>query len=716
MEIEKHGRKEKDSIQSRHISKLHERVQTKYCEMQKKLEKAKSADLLACVNEDHTTLVPLNANILQQDKSHNFIATQKTVKVDDARENDSTSREIVYDEATISGSNTVPIVELLINDDNNIKKSENALLFDLSIKGSVESLAEVKDDALSDDSIEPSSAAPKSIRSRIRLRIREARKRKQEREKEKNDKNKRRNSYSNVEKLILSNTPKKDVTTRVTKKTKIATVTIALIEVVGFNVLEEEKPRYVGCRIRLGSEKRKSKIIKTNEPKVMFKELYHFNLYEDEHTLEIVVWDKDVNVGRHTIDLSRIEKEKTKKIQVPLDDSEIQIFYLLTISGISDINTVYNMYENVGEEAKNMRRKYKWYRLCDTSDVGWLNIIVYGAKGLTGNDCYCVLSLNNERVFTATDNKTNAPSWMKVFHFQVTDITSILEITVYDEKKGEEVGNISIPLLNIESGKKWYALKESTQRERAKGNNPRILLEMEMSWNLIKASLKVITPKEVNLMESDEKLDRHLLARNIARGRTIIMWVVDALRILKSCFEWQSRKANIISLICWLLFCYFFKTWMLPLLLLLPFFIYRPRTNGKKLLTKEEENILKEKEDKSLRQRIQDFQETIQTIQNFVGKVASLGESIKNLYNFSVPFVSFLAIFLISIIACIMFLIPLQYILMVWGIHKFTRKILKPNRVPHSEILDLLSRVPDDITLSNCQEIPLEEISDDNEF
>ncbi|CAF4865686.1 unnamed protein product [Pieris macdunnoughi] len=714
MEIDKDGKKE-NSIRSRHISKLHERVQTKYCEMQKKLEKAKSADLLACVKDDHNTkLAPLNANLLQEDKSHNFMATQKTVKLDDARGNDSTSREIVYEEATISGRNIVPIVNLTINDDNNIQNSENAFLFDMSFKGSLESLAEVKDDALSDDSIEPSSPAPKSIRSRIRLRIREARKRREE--KEKNDKNKRRNSYSNVEKLILSNTTKKDVTTRVTKKTKIATVTVALIEVAGFNVLEVEKPRYIGCRIRLGSEKRKSKMIKTNDPKVMFQELHNFNLYEDEHILEIVVWDKDVKVGRHTIDLSRIEKEKTKKVQVPLDDSEIRIFYLLTISGISDINTLYNMYENEGGEAKNLRRKYKWYRLCDTADVGWLNVIVYGAKGLTGNDCYCILSFNNERVFTATDNKTNAPSWMKVFHFQVTDITSILEITVYDEKKGEEVGNISIPLLNIEPGKKWYALKESTQRERARGNNPRILLEMEVSWNLIKASLKVLTPKEVNVMESEEKLDRHLLARNIARGRVVMMWVVDAFQIIKSCFEWQSRKANIISLICWLLFCYFFKTWMLPLLLLLPFFIYRPRANGKKQLTKEEENFQKEKEEKSLRQRIQDFQETIQTIQNFVGKVASLGESIKNLYNFSVPFVSFLAIVLISIIACIMFLIPLQYILMVWGIHKFTRKILKPNRVPHSEILDLLSRVPDDITLINCQEIPLEEISDDNEF
>lgn len=31
--------------------------------------------------------------------------------------------------------------------------------------------------------------------------------------------------------------------------------------------------------------------------------------------------------------------------------------------------------------------------------------------------------------------------------------------------------------------------------------------------------------------------------------------------------------------------------------------------------------------------------------------------------------------------------------------HKFTRKMLRPNRVPNNELLDLLSRVPDDETL-----------------
>jgi hypothetical protein len=41
-----------------------------------------------------------------------------------------------------------------------------------------------------------------------------------------------------------------------------------------------------------------------------------------------------------------------------------------------------------------------------------------------------------------------------------------------------------IPLLRVESGKrKWFSLKDKNMRERARGNNPQILLEMFLFWN-----------------------------------------------------------------------------------------------------------------------------------------------------------------------------------------------------------------------------------------
>lgn len=60
-----------------------------------------------------------------------------------------------------------------------------------------------------------------------------------------------------------------------------------------------------------------------------------------------------------------------------------------------------------------------------------------------------------------------------------------MEVIVVDEKKCEEIGKISKPLLKIQPGKKWYALKDSTLKERAKGQNPRILLELNVAWNVV---------------------------------------------------------------------------------------------------------------------------------------------------------------------------------------------------------------------------------------
>ncbi|KAL4713590.1 hypothetical protein ACJJTC_005075 [Scirpophaga incertulas] len=363
-----------------------------------------------------------------------------------------------------------------------------------------------------------------------------------------------------------------------------------------------------------------------------------------------------------------------------------------------------------------------WYQLENNlRDVGWLTVIVYGAKGLAAQDCYCVLKLTNERRQTHTECKTNDPNWMKIFHFKLTDITSILEVSVLDEKKVDEIGKISIPLLRINNGvKTWYALKDQTQRERAKGNNPRILLEMRTSWNLAKAAVRVINPKEVDLLEGDGKFDRRVFARNIVRARTVTLWTLDSLKLIKTCFEWESRKSNVIALVSWTFFCLFFKIWMLPLLLLIPFVKYRPDNyylinwNIFKKQKAAIEDLKIEKEEKStLRQKIHSLQEMVQTVQNGIEKLASLGERAKNLCNFTVPFVSLFAVLLILLMSVVMYIIPLQYILICWGIHKFTRKIIRPNRIPNNEILDLLSRVPDDETLLNCEQLSLESSNED---
>lgn len=38
----------------------------------------------------------------------------------------------------------------------------------------------------------------------------------------------------------------------------------------------------------------------------------------------------------------------------------------------------------------------------------------------------------------------------------------------------------------------------------------------------------------------------------------------------------------------------------------------------------------------------------------------------------------------------------MRALLLLWGIVKFSRRLVRPHTVPNNEVLDLLSRVPDD--------------------
>ena len=92
-------------------------------------------------------------------------------------------------------------------------------------------------------------------------------------------------------------------------------------------------------------------------------------------------------------------------------------------------------------------------------------------------------------------------------------------------------------------------------------------------------------------------------------------------------------------------------------------------------------------------------------VQNALGMVASHCEAVKNTFNYSVPFLSWLAVVLIFAIALVLYFISLRFLVMVWGVNKFTKKLIRPDYEPNNELLDFLSRVPDDETLVDYREI-----------
>ena len=58
----------------------------------------------------------------------------------------------------------------------------------------------------------------------------------------------------------------------------------------------------------------------------------------------------------------------------------------------------------------------------------------------------------------------------------------------------------------------------------------------------------------------------------------------------------------------------------------------------------------------------------------------------------------------------LLYLVPLRYLLLAWGINKFTKRIRKPNAIPNNELLDFLSRVPSDpeVVSASCRRMPVQ--------
>lgn len=49
----------------------------------------------------------------------------------------------------------------------------------------------------------------------------------------------------------------------------------------------------------------------------------------------------------------------------------------------------------------------------------------------------------------------------------------------------------------------------------------------------VKASICVINPKEVKYLETEPKFDRHVFARNLARAKAVLNWILDAFKVTK---------------------------------------------------------------------------------------------------------------------------------------------------------------------------------------
>nr|XP_060493702.1 multiple C2 and transmembrane domain-containing protein 1 isoform X29 [Panthera onca] len=412
-------------------------------------------------------------------------------------------------------------------------------------------------------------------------------------------------------------------------------VSITLIEGRDLKAMDSNGLSDPYVKFRLGHQKYKSKIMpKTLNPQ--WREQFDFHLYEERGgIIDITAWDKDAGkrddfIGRCQVDLSALSREQTHKLELQLEEGEGHLVLLVTLTAsatvsISDLSV--NSLEDQKEREEILRRYSPLRIFHNLKDVGFLQVKVIRAEGLmvadvTGkSDPFCVVELNNDRLLTHTVYKNLNPEWNKIFTFNIKDIHSVLEVTVYDEdrdRSADFLGKVAIPLLS-------------------------------------------------------------LLLRNFIRMKRCVMVLVNAAYYVNSCFDWDSPPRSLAA-----------------------FVVVEDMLEDEE---EEDDKDDKDSEKKGFINKIYAIQEVCISVQNILDEVASFGERIKNTFNWTVPFLSWLAIVALCVFTVILYFIPLRYIVLVWGINKFTKKLRSPYAIDNNELLDFLSRVPSDVQVVQYQEL-----------
>nr|XP_058917431.1 multiple C2 and transmembrane domain-containing protein 1 isoform X7 [Kogia breviceps] len=471
-------------------------------------------------------------------------------------------------------------------------------------------------------------------------------------------------------------------------------VSITLIEGRDLKAMDSNGLSDPYVKFRLGHQKYKSKIMpKTLNPQ--WREQFDFHLYEERGgIIDITAWDRDAGkrddfIGRCQIDLSALSREQTHKLELQLEEGEGHLVLLVTLTAsatvsISDLSII--SLEDPKERAEILKRYSPWRIFHNLKDVGFLQVKVIRAEGLmaadvTGkSDPFCVVELNNDRLLTHTVYKNLNPEWNKVFTFNIKDIHSVLEVTVYDEdrdRSADFLGKVAIPLLSIQNGEqKAYVLKNKQLTGPTKGV---IYLEIDVIFNAVKASLRTLIPKEQKYIEEENRLSKQLLLRNFIRMKRCVMVLVNAAYYINSCFDWDSPARSLAA-----------------------FVVVEDMLEDEE---EEDDKDDKDSEKKGFMNKIYAIQEVCISVQNILDEVASFGERIKNTFNWTIPFLSWLAIVALCAFTVILYFIPLRYIVLVWGINKFTKKLRSPYAIDNNELLDFLSRVPSDVQVVQYQEL-----------
>uniref|UniRef100_A0A672QV89 Multiple C2 and transmembrane domain-containing protein 2-like n=1 Tax=Sinocyclocheilus grahami TaxID=75366 RepID=A0A672QV89_SINGR len=418
-----------------------------------------------------------------------------------------------------------------------------------------------------------------------------------------------------------------------------------------------------------------------------------------------------MTLHRLDIDLTRLPVNQRQLYTCVLDPNKGKLVFLVTMTpcsgaSIADIQSA--PLDNL-TTLQETQEKYVSITLCYFRFPFFLFVFLFlNILSSSGkSDPFCTLELGNSKLQTHTISKTLNPEWRTALTFPIKDIHDVLVLTVYHDdgdKAPDFLGKVAIPLLTVSNGQQiTRMLKNNNLSRTTKGS---ITLELNVLYNPIRAGLKTFQPKETTFAEDNPKFNKKLLARNIYRVRKISMAILYTLQYIKSCFHWENTQRSITAFLIFVVTVWLWELFMLPLfLLLLIGWNYFHITPG---MASYSQDLVSESEKKGLMEKIHMIQEIVLTVQNTLDEVACIGESVKNTFNWSVPFLSFLACLVLFLVTAALYYIPLRYIVLAWGVNKFTKKLFNPYAIDNNEILDFLKRVPSDVQKVQYSELRAE--------
>nr|XP_057944773.1 multiple C2 and transmembrane domain-containing protein 2 isoform X2 [Doryrhamphus excisus] len=495
-------------------------------------------------------------------------------------------------------------------------------------------------------------------------------------------------------------------------------VTVTLVE--GQDMPLDTQGGQLFVRFRLGEQRFRSKnLCAVSKPQ--WRERFTFNQFpESPSILEAELWSKEGRrseecLGMCEVDLTGIPFDQRQLFTLSLDQCRGRLVFLVTLrtsNGVSILDLCAAPLDEPRERQNQLDNYSLQSSLKNMADVGFLQVKVIKASDLLAadlngkSDPFCVLELCNDRLQTHTVYKSLHPEWNKVFTFPVRDIHEVLLVTIFDEdgdKAPDFLGKVAVPLLSIRRGQQiTLPLKKEDLGSLTKGM---ITLELEVIFNPVRASIRTFQPRERKFMEDNPKFSKKALARNVLRVQALYRAIRSTLQYVKSCFQWESVQRSLLAFLVFLVTVWHWEFYMLPfILILLISWNYFQICSGRASqdlanmdVGDEDEDDEKESERRGLMEKIHMVQDIVISLQVFLDEVACFGERIKNTFNWSEPFLSTLALLLFVTATVLTYFIPVRYIILIWGINKFTKRLRNPYSIDNNEVLDFLSRVPSDV-------------------